>query len=293
MAHRTLIAVLSLVLGTTGLVRSAEARLVLHLKLDDGIGTVATDSSGLGHDGTLYNMDPNSDWVPGMAGTALDFDGIDDHVLVPDHPDFSFSTSPIGGDFTVSAWVFKRATSAGGDNRFAVSVWNLGDLTPGDNEWALLLGDPNGADLAGLRVDLGVNGLIPSIYAGEISLATWHHVAGVRGSGGNVTIYVDGQFAAWNTSFVGRPVLDTGRDIALATNLGSTQVFLDALIDDVQIYDERLLPAAIRFLFENPGLTHDDFLSLGAVPGLPIGIGAVVAGGVFVGTALALLGRTR
>jgi len=61
--------------------------LVLHLPLDDGAGSaIAVDVSGNGHDGTLVNMDPNTDWVSGRTGLALDFDGTNDYVSVPDVP---------------------------------------------------------------------------------------------------------------------------------------------------------------------------------------------------------------
>jgi len=48
-------------------------RLIGHWKLDEGAGTIASDSSGLGNDGTLGG---NPQWVAGIMGGALDLDGI-------------------------------------------------------------------------------------------------------------------------------------------------------------------------------------------------------------------------
>ena len=59
--------------------------LVGHWKFDEGEGSVARDSSGLGNDGTLNDMDESawSDDVPPspFAGkTSLNFDADNDHV---------------------------------------------------------------------------------------------------------------------------------------------------------------------------------------------------------------------
>ena len=66
-------------LGMT-LASTASADLVGHWKLDDGSGTVAADSSGNGHNGTLQG---NPQWIEGLFGMALEFDGSPDRVDVP------------------------------------------------------------------------------------------------------------------------------------------------------------------------------------------------------------------
>jgi len=49
---------------------------------NEGRGDRACDLSGAGHTGTLTGMDPSSDWVGGPHGHALNFDGLDDRVIV-------------------------------------------------------------------------------------------------------------------------------------------------------------------------------------------------------------------
>ena len=58
-----------------------EPALAVYLTLDEASGSIAFDSSIYGKDGTLVNMDPN-DWVAGYDGNALDFDGVDEHVVI-------------------------------------------------------------------------------------------------------------------------------------------------------------------------------------------------------------------
>ena len=53
---------------------------------NEGSGGTVQDYSGNGNTGTLTNMDPSTDWVPGPDGYCLDFDGSNDYINVPSHP---------------------------------------------------------------------------------------------------------------------------------------------------------------------------------------------------------------
>jgi len=53
--------------------------------LDEGTGTTVTDSSGAGHEG--FFVDGTPEWVSGVYGKALKFDGTN-KVEIPDHEDF-------------------------------------------------------------------------------------------------------------------------------------------------------------------------------------------------------------
>ena len=66
-----------LVAVVLGAAASASAGLVAHWKLDDGSGTVASDSGGQGFNGTLIG---GPTWVAGNDGGALQLDGRDDYV---------------------------------------------------------------------------------------------------------------------------------------------------------------------------------------------------------------------
>ena len=75
-------------------------------------GTGTEDSSGQGHHGTLGDMDPNPDWVGGIDGNALDFDGTNDYVSL----DNSASLHP--NSLTASAWI--KVTGTTGDEQVIV-----------------------------------------------------------------------------------------------------------------------------------------------------------------------------
>lgn len=75
-------------------------------KFEDGSGTTAENSGTFGnsHDGTLTNMD-DSDWVRGVIGKSLEFDGSDDYVSIP-------ALNLDSNTVTISAWIKRNGTQA-------------------------------------------------------------------------------------------------------------------------------------------------------------------------------------
>ena len=96
-----------LVLGmvlTSGAYADIDEGLIGWWMLDEGTGTTVADSSGTGHDG--FFVDSTPEWVPGMYGTALEFDGTD-KVEIPDHADFHFTNA-----MSVALWMQPEAEQA-------------------------------------------------------------------------------------------------------------------------------------------------------------------------------------
>src|SRR5207245_408359 len=74
-------------------------------------GTIATDSSGNGNDGTLVNKPA---WVAGRAGGGLQFDGVTTSMMVTLSP-----SSSLNGlfAFTFAAWIYPKSGGLGGYGR--------------------------------------------------------------------------------------------------------------------------------------------------------------------------------
>ena len=144
--------------------------------------TTLTDLSGNGNNGTLTNMDAATDWVADTDSggvRALDFDGIDDYVAIPE-----LSSS---GDFSISFWV--KPAKAGND-QFWLSYSDTG-VTNGIvlrtlTQWRLWI-DNNQSFLD-----------VPTI-----TMDAWHHVVLTRTSG-SVNFYWDGIASTSN------PISDSG-----------------------------------------------------------------------------------
>jgi hypothetical protein len=219
-------------------VRAQDIGPVLHLPMNDGSGSdVAADTSGNDLDGALMNMDSASAWVAGIDGDGLDFDGTNQYVVVTDDDLLDFGA----GDFSVSYWAYKQATSEGVcDNTYGVSKWSTG-AAGGTNEWALQMGTCPGAsgpftNQASFGVEIGTS-RFAARDPENLTLDEWHHVAGVR-KGERLRLFIDGIFVAENATLpCNASVNNVGRNLNVARN--ESTGFLpatDAVFDEVQVY---------------------------------------------------------
>jgi len=75
--------------------------------LNESSGSLASDSSGNGRNGTLMNME-DIDWVAGKLNNCLVFDGVNEYVSCGDIADFERTDT-----FSLEAWV--KTTNTGQD----------------------------------------------------------------------------------------------------------------------------------------------------------------------------------
>ena len=78
---------------------SNETGLVGYWNFNEGSGTTAYDATANGNNGTINGAIYSTD-VPETTNYSLQFDGVDDYVVIPDNPSIS-----IEGDITMSAWI--------------------------------------------------------------------------------------------------------------------------------------------------------------------------------------------
>lgn len=157
-------------------------------RLDENSGTVAEDLVD-GHDGSLAG---GPAWVPGIAGSALDFDGDDDVVTIPHHPDLDFDTDDV---FSVSAWLRMPATQTDTTATTNTIVGKEADFTI-PIPWTLRVHNQTASPelagrLRGVRSDTvefaGVDGSV------RVDDGEWHHVVFLRTGGGFLELWVDGR----------------------------------------------------------------------------------------------------
>jgi len=210
---------LTLIILVLGLAAGASAELMVQWKLDEGSGTIASDTSGNGRDGT-FNGEPQ--WVAGHSSAgALHFDGVDDFVT---HELGQTETFPT---FSVAFWV--KADTLGQPN-FA---------SPFTGHY------PNSA---GFQVD--VDGGNPGNYRinpnsgnqfafGPVT-TDWVHLA-LTGEGTSMNLYYNGELAGSNT------LVDTDvvfNQFAIGVNRNRNWWFA-CTIDDLRFYDHVLSEAEI------------------------------------------------
>ena len=213
-----------LIILILGLANSGRAELVAHWGFNEGSGTVAGDSSGNNRPATLYN---GPQWVAGIDGGALLFDGFDDYVEADSYQGI-LGAAP----WTVAVWI-KTSNSA--------------------EQNILYWGTQSGGARAELRIQS--NRLRLSHGNGnaqgdtEVTDGEWRHVAVSSTATGlfdDVRFYLDGTddtrprsdpdplniVAEWGVT-VGRRPSDDSRHF-------------DGLIDDVRMYDTVLTPEEIQ-----------------------------------------------
>lgn len=193
----------------------------------------AADSSSSGNNGNLINF-ISTTTVAGKLGQALQFDGVDDHVM-------GSTTQTIVLPVTMCAWFYHAAEATQ-----PVTVGLLS--TNGTNEAMLrsILGVTQ-------RFDVFTNSGNASSPNGTMTLGKWFHGCGVFESTSRRLNYINGILQATNT------ILDADSNNFDSFFIGRRPRqgfggFLNGNIDDVRIWNRALSAAEIKQLY-NAGAT--------------------------------------
>ncbi|NNF05326.1 MAG: PKD domain-containing protein [Candidatus Eisenbacteria bacterium] len=188
-------------------------------EFDENMGTVAGDSSGNGYHATLGGPD----WVPGILGSGLDFNGVSDSL----ETGVSFLNDL--DEFTIAAWIKPRSTG------LLRGICGQNDVI----EFGFL---------DSTIVMVWTDGVPNHTSNYPFPLDTWHHVA-VTGDSTGTRIYFDGL----NSSYVAIPNQGHGNSI-YPVNIGGGGIFrefgdtFDGLIDRVYIYDHAFTQGEIDYI---------------------------------------------
>jgi hypothetical protein len=204
--------------------------LVAYYDFEEGAGTSLFDKSGNDHHGTLVDMNATSDWVSSRAGlgSALDFDGSNDHVSLK-----AVGTLGFNGNFTASAWV--RFDNLNGDHTVI-----------GQNAQGLHLTSRGNKSHFGFWAN-DTSGGSQTLQSGQ-----WTHLAW-RYNNGDQAMFVNGVFDA---SSGGHAALGDSSTAVLGRS-NANQGWMDGRIDEVAIFDKPLSNAEIA------GLAGGQSLSVG------------------------------
>jgi fibronectin type 3 domain-containing protein len=189
-------------------------------------GTVATDSSSAGNTGTLVNGVARAAGA-GRFGSALQFDGSNDMVTVPDATSLDFTTA-----MTVEAWV--NPTTSGG------STWRtvLIKEQPGALVYALYSNmDASRPSFHGFG-----SGEVDTRGTTAVPANTWTHLAGVY-DGLTLRLYVNGVQVS-SRAMTGSLTTSAG-----TLRIGGNTVWSEwfaGKIDEVRMYSRALSAAEIQ-----------------------------------------------
>ncbi len=189
-------------------------------------GDSAIDMSFKGNTGTLMNNPQRS--FDGRFGGALDFDGLNDYVTIPDL-DNSLDADPITGVLTMEAWIYPHDIGGGTFRSFL----SKRDPTNGTEvNYALYLDDYNGALTLYNGTFVAGNGYYISNIIPPIN--EWSYIAvSLDATEGVLRFYRNGvlEDKIPGTSF--GPVNDSA--LTIGASRTSTDRCFDGLIDDVRV----------------------------------------------------------
>ena len=210
-----------------------ENSLVGYWNFDEDSGDIASDVSGNGNDGTIHG----AKLVDGKYGTALEFDGKDDYVHIPNSKTLQDLTE---SDFTFEAWVKPSDVPphTNTNNRHYGIItrpgWHTGLIYRYDKQFSFSLWDSSNT----------VFGLGSQVY----EPGGWHHVVGVTDdSSKNMYIYIDGVLA--NSSSYSGSLKDYRTlpyRIGAGHNSGDYKWYFNGIIDEVRIYNYALTESEIK-----------------------------------------------
>ena len=225
--RRKLIYLGSLVL-LLGLLVDASADLVANWPLDAD----AKDIIG-GHDGILVGGAQITD--DPERGRVLSVDGIDGRVEIPHSDELVFEPTD---SFTIAVWLNIRTLPGSWAGIVTksrdISPWYGLWVTPG-NQWHFVGGEGG----TNVRMDTGT------------AMTGWLHLAGVYDADRNTqTLYVNGTVIDEST---GATITSSGTGDMLFGGAKSVNEYLDALVDDVRIYNHALTEEEIQTVMLSGG----------------------------------------
>ena len=226
--------------GTTSQVTPVPA-IESYWKLDETSGTAAADSSGNGHNATLFGGATISTLVPPMPtnnqrSVALVNSVNNQHINVPSNTAFDFTSG-----FTLACWVYPTGTP--NTQMGLMERWASG--TSAINGYLLRMGrigDPATAHNIKINVGNGTTGIEVAHYT-PMPLNTWTHVA-TTWDGTWLKLYRNGSMVAQNNAFAGSVTATT-----VPLEIGQSGPHrLQGNIDEVYTFGSALTTAQIGIL---------------------------------------------
>ena len=216
-----------LVIANLGVANVAEEGLVAYWPFDEGSGKTAEDVTGNGHDGKFAGAPK---WVDGKFGTALEFDGEEDHVVVADD-----AALAIEENITFMAWFSPGDVLT--SRRLMVknnSIFVIFDF--GNKDSIDFLVKPDNTFAESTTTDWKV---------GE-----WYHFAGTF-DGKTMKVYVNGKLEDEAANNV--PIAPSDLELWIGgDDFGRPTDFFPGSIDEVRLYEKTLTEAEIQKVMETP-----------------------------------------
>ena len=216
-------------LGSNKTNNSLSDGLVGYWKMDEGVGTSITDSSGNNNVGTLINVG----WISGKFGIGTSFNGSNTYTTLPTI--IGSSTS-----FSVTGWIKLNADQT--------SRTIFSNQTTNNNSWVIGISD---STTNILKFYLGNTHL----YATTPLISnTWNHFS-VTYNNGSPKIYINGRLDNSSTDLIVASGTYLNNAIGcLYRSGGCVGQYFNGSIDELKLYNRTLSPTEVSTLYNSaPG----------------------------------------
>lgn len=212
---------------TASLPASLTAGLILYYPMNGN----ATDASGGGNNGTIFGGVTAAPDRFGNSGQALQFNGTNGYIDVPDGVFFN------GGDFSVSAWV--RVSSYASWSR----IMDFGNGSNNNNVIFALTNGTSGRPSGVIYNGPNASNVLTAPNA--LPTNTWNHVV-YTFAGGGATLYINGQQVA---QVVQPAPVNIARTINyIGRSNWAADAYANARMDEFRIYNRLLTVSEIQAL---------------------------------------------
>jgi hypothetical protein len=199
---------------------SVEEGLVACWHFDEGNKDIAYDSSG-NNSGFIYG----ATWTDGISGFALELDGINDYVSIPDS-----NSLDITGNITIEAWIYLYSMP-----------WVAPLVSKGTNSnnygYYLAVGQYYSNGCASFKLHSNNTKILWLDSSSPLAIEQWHYVVVVRAD--NATkIYIDGSINNADTYFDGS-IRTNGLSLEFGTYNDYSE-FFHGILDEISIYNRAL-----------------------------------------------------
>jgi len=203
---------------------------------DEGSGNITHDTSGEGNDGTIYG---GANWTDGKFGKALEFDGVDDYVEVPDSVSLDITDS-----LTITAWIKPLNLTKAKERRFLYKTEAYGVFYRGEDY--------------GYRIffDLYSNG---TFYRHAVEqnphfeVGKWYHIVAVYGDGYKRIYENTVLLGEWSVDF--SQIDTTSYPLYIVQHNSPSNL----QIDETYIFNKVLSAEEISDLYNNYGYTTPNY----------------------------------
>jgi hypothetical protein len=214
-----------------------------------GLGSFTSSLTGLTSDQTYYvrayaiNSEDTayaeqkvfaSDMNP--PGNALDFDGIDDYVHIPNSTSLNIDTNKV----TLEMWV-KLTTLPGNISEDFESIYGSTQ-----NSYIFYL-DKSNLELSFKVKDSDGTAESPGIAQADLTTGEWLHIAGIYdGTTGTAKIYLNGVLKDIHTNAELTGNVESGQNASFGRNGNQDQYYFNGSIDEARIWNVARSLAEIR-----------------------------------------------